>query len=220
MPSQPINPTWDATYQLKVAKNPKELAILLHGWQQRGDYILKNLQHCFTEETVVLAPDAPYPAPQASAGGYRQGFGWYFFDPHTNIYAVDMSLAKRFVETLVTALGYSHLPKRIVGFSQGGYLAPFLGITMSKVFQCIVLNGRYRSEALEETIGFRIDQIQGQADSMIDPERARQCHEELLARGNQGHFLLVPKSGHHLDERMREALKVKLAGCKRPVKES
>ncbi len=196
--------TWNASYALKECLNPIECVVLLHGWQQRGDIMLHILEGLFGPRTLVLAPNGPYPAPFPGKRGLRPAYSWYFFDPQTDEYLVPMDFSLQYLKTLIQDLGYEHLPKRIIGFSQGGYLAPFCGLHLEEVRQVLLINSRYRSEALD-LMPFRIDAIHSLDDPAIDYNRAKACHLELLERGNSGMFRTVEKAGHMLNEALVRA---------------
>ena len=203
MPTTSIHFAWDASYQLTSVANPQRLLILLHGFQQTGSDIMRILRLELPPHTAVLAPDAPFPIPQKQAGGYRPAFSWYFFDPANEHYLHDMSLACRYLSALVTELGLTHLPTCIAGFSQGGYLAPHAGLQLPNTQQIIGINCRFRSEALMQKLPFLIDGINGEQDLIVDAKRARGCHEELISRGNQGVYRLIPGAGHGLSANIR-----------------
>jgi len=100
-----------------------------------------------------------------------------------------------------------HLPKCIAGYSQGGYLAPFLAKNLSGVSQVIGINGRFRDEQLSGPLPFRLDGVNGEQDAFVDPVRARECHAAIVASGVQGSFIMVPDAGHGIGPGIREAVR-------------
>ncbi len=206
MPSTNINPTWNVDYFLREPKEAKELIILLHGYQQMGETVLHFMESSFDERFVVISPNGPYPVPYKHRTGYRLGFAWYYFDPQTGIYSIDMSLAVEYVKALADTSPWAHLPKRIVGYSQGGYLAPFAALALENVKQVVGVNCRFRDEVLMDPLPFRLDAVHGAADAMVDPERAQKSHQAIIVRGSQGQFNLVPERGHQIDRHICAAL--------------
>lgn len=206
MPTRRIHPPWMADYALKECEDPKELVVLLHGWQQHGEIILHIMERLFGPRSLLLAPNGPFPAPYPTKGGYRKTYGWYFFDVKTSEYLVPMDFSVDYVGTLVDALGYGALPKRVVGFSMGAYVAPFIADGLTDVRQVVGVNGRYRSEVLARPLPFRVDAVHGAEDEVVDPVRAQACHGEVLAAGNTGLFRLVPGCGHKPGEALMQAL--------------
>lgn len=217
MPECVIPLALNAGYEIRSVADPAGLVILLHGYQQKGRIIFSSLHNCFDEGHVILAPDALFPVSVRTALGNHLGFSWYFYDPETDVYFYEMRHALKFLKVMVDQLGFGHLPKTVVGYSQGGYLAPFLGRELERVGQVIGINCRFRSECLRPPVTFRLDGIHGERDQMVDPVRSRRCHRELMEMGLSGGFTLVPDSGHGISGRTREALKECLAwGRARP----
>ncbi len=211
MPQRAIHLAWNADYEIREARKPEGLTILLHGYQQNGRILLASLRNCISENHVLLAPNAPFPVPLRTAAGNQLGYTWYFYDPETDVYFYDMSFAVAFLKALVEDLGLNHLPKTLVGYSQGGYLAPFLGLELERVRRVVGINCRFRSETLRPPLSFRLDGVHGARDQLVDPERAHRCHQELKAMGQAGSFTLIPECGHGISGPVRETLKSLLA---------
>jgi len=206
MPKRTLRLAWNANYELRDIKNPEELVIILHGYQQRGELINRLLEGCVGPNVEVLSPDAPFPVPQKVNNNYQMAYTWYFFDPETDTYLYDMSIALDYLHELLTDLKLDHLPTRILGYSQGGYLAPFLGERLPQTKQVIGVNCRFRSEALNGPLPFKLDAIHGKKDVLVDPERAVKCHEELITQGCRGEFHLLEESGHGISAEVRSTL--------------
>lgn len=209
--STDISLTWHATRHLKDVADPKRLILLLHGYQQNAELIFTMMADTAPADCVVLAPDAPFPVPQKRENGYHMGFTWYFFDPETKVYYLDMEQALRYLTALVDQMGYANLPTTVIGYSQGGYLAPFVGQRLKNVDRVIGVNARYKSETLPGGLPFRMDALHGALDNLVDPVNSQQCFEELIAAGNRGEFRLVPDCGHGISAAIRNALRDWLA---------
>ena len=208
MPSRTVNLAWDAEYALRSHDSPNKLVILLHGFQQRGQLIYNLLEGAINPDALVLAPNAPFPFPSKKpVGGYEMGYTWYFFDPEKDVYYYDMSLALNYLERLIEDLGYAKMPKSIIGYSQGGYLAPFLGEKLGWVEQVVGINCRFRSEALRAPLPYQLIGIHGEKDVLVDPERARRCHQELIDQGVEGRFHMLPNAGHGISGQVRSLLR-------------
>jgi len=208
MPRKRVQITRDVTYMTRpAADTPKRLVVLLHGYQQRASTMLRLAAPSFGEETTVLAPDGPWPVPYRVADRYEMGYSWYFFDPKTEVYGVPMEPAIELLTAWLAGIEeVGSLPITVVGFSQGGYLAPFLGRALDAVDRVVGINCRFRSEVLTDRYAFRLDALAGAEDPVVDPDRARGCHEEIISRGNRGRFVVVPGAAHRLDSSMAAAL--------------
>ncbi len=208
MPTRNLRLAWPVSYELKGPDTPNQLAILLHGYQQKGELIMAMLGDCFADDTLVIAPDGPFPTvAQTGAGRRFLGFTWYFFDSEANRYLTPMDQSLDILTELILSLDLGHLPTRVVGFSQGGYLAPFLAQRLPAATQVVGLNCRFRDEVLRGPLPFRLDALHGARDILVDPNRARDCHRAILADGGEGQFRELPQSGHRIDADLRLALK-------------
>ena len=197
MPAIHVPVNMPTSYEIRPGTgSDKALVLLLHGFSQRGAVVLEQLGDCFPPEVTVLAPDALFPFPRRLGTHFEMRFSWYFFDPGSGQYYTDMQPAAEFLAGLVKQLGFEHAPKWVVGYSQGGYMAPFAGKLMPGVRQVIGVNSRFRSEVLHEVLPFPLDAIHGAADSMVDPIRSEACFHELQDLGNTGQFHLIPGGGH------------------------
>ena len=198
MPSQILKLDLEAGYSLKQAPEPKGVILLLHGYLQEGEIILRLLENYLPPDFSIVAPNAPLPMAHQYGNRLKLAYTWYLYDPPHDRYLLDMGFALNYLRELAAALSFAHLPLKIIGYSQGGYLAPFAGLTLPNIRQVIGLNCRFRSETIREKLPYRLDAIHGQDDSMVDPARAHQCHGEIMAHGNDGEFHFVPNSGHRI----------------------
>ncbi|MDJ0835107.1 MAG: hypothetical protein QNK37_01240 [Acidobacteriota bacterium] len=205
MPKLSLDLTWDVNYLTRPVDRPKRMVLLLHGFQQTGGTILRLLGGCFDQDTLVVAPNGLFPYPYRSGNGYKIGYAWYFYDPVTGVYGVTMDPARTMLKKLVNGLGYAHLPKWVAGYSQGGYLAPFVAQDLEGVTRVIGVNSRYRHEVLTEPLPFRLDALHGALDPVVEPEGSQTSHEKVIAAGNRGSFTLVTGAAHKIGDKLRTA---------------
>lgn len=191
---------------------PRELILLLHGYRQSGAYCLRKFAESCPADAVLLAPSGPYPMPERRPeGGYRVGYSWYFYDDSRGEYFIDPSVAIGVVAGLVSRLGLEGLPKRIVGFSQGGYFAPLLASRLGGVAQVVGVASELLAEDLVDAgapfpPSYPIDAIHGADDDIIPAARSQASHEKAHSLGAQGRFVLLPGVAHRIGPAMTEAL--------------
>jgi predicted esterase len=192
-------------------REAKELILLLHGYLQNGQTLIRSLGDACLEEARVLAPNGPFPIPRKTEGGFKVGYSWYFYDPVQDEYLVDMRTSIKFLCSAVEALGFMNMPKRIIGFSQGGYLAPFVGHAMKNVKQVIGIGSSYLVDELPGPLPFRWDGIHGGQDEVVGCEGARRAHSKLASMGIAGDFHVLNEIGHELNEEVATKLKAVLS---------
>lgn len=194
---------------------PKGLILLLHGYDQSGTHILRHLGDYLPKEWAVVSPNAPFPIPHWDstfpAPGWRQqklklGYTWYFYQSSTKEYFLDMKPALDYLKRGVSQLGFADLPKIVIGFSQGGYVAPFIANELSKVRQVVCLSCEFLPGEMNERFPARIDAIFGDSDPIADIEPARASHAGLLAKGVPGEFHVVAGAAHEMPAAVGEKL--------------
>jgi predicted esterase len=129
------------------------------------------------------------------------GYSWYFYNFESDEYVIGMETALQFLVAGIEKLGYGSLPLRIVGFSQGGYLAPFLGEKLGQTRQVICLHSTYLEEELGAELRFRTDNIVGADDDIVDPKNSERCHQRVLKRSYGGEFSKFAV-GHRVDDQV------------------
>lgn len=189
------------------ALSDSRLFLLLHGFQQNGAGMYRRCISALPEDAAVLAPCGPYPLPKRVEGRYSVGYSWYFYDMFRDEYFIDMEVGKAYLRSLLTNLGLQERPTTIIGFSQGGYLAPFFAMEHSSVDQVIGIGCQFLDEEIDaalkarghSAVSFRMDQIHGARDAIVEPENARASHRRLTERGVKGEFHLLPEAEHKID---------------------
>jgi predicted esterase len=184
----------------------KRLVVLLHGYEQSGEKMMEKLRDVLPSDAAILAPNGPFPLPRRTDSGYRIGFSWYFWNPITNEYFIDMEIGVSFIRELVSSLGLGALPTTLIGFSQGGYLSPFLAEAMPQVDHVIGLGCEFLTDEIKLPVKYRVDAVHGALDDVVSAEGAKKAHEALLKSGASGEFQLLSESGHRIDAAMKAAI--------------
>jgi predicted esterase len=169
------------------------------------------LKDTFPKDALVLAPNGLFPIPQRTEAGYKVGFSWYFYDPTPQEYFVDMNPAIYFLKAGIEKLGLAALPKRIIGFSQGGYLAPLAATKLGSVKQVIGIASEYLSDEIEGSIAFRADSVAGENDEIVKLEESRLAHQKFVKRAPAGEFFAIPGVGHKIESKVQAQIKILLA---------
>lgn len=177
----------------------RESFVLLHGFNESGERMLSRLGPSLPATAAIIAPNGSFAMPRRTEQGFKLGFTWYLYDPASQQYYVDMRVALDFLLRGLERTGYSRLPLTIIGFSQGGYLAPFLGARLPQTRQVIGIDCEYLVDELSFPLLFRVDAVHGTQDEIIPIAEARASHERLVSKGVSGTFSAVEGSAHRID---------------------
>ena len=203
---------WIADAVVKLPKNPTELILLLHGYSESGKVIFERLEKYLPESAAIVSPNGVFPFAQRKGGDTRKiehemGYSWYFYDFKTDEYIIDMETAIQYCVGLIRQLDLDKLPLRIVGFSQGGYLAPFVGLSSTKTQQVIGIACRFLEDELPQVPSFRMDAVHGDRDDVIEIAGAQESHRRLIQKGVRGRFITVSNTEHRLTLEVREKVR-------------
>lgn len=191
-----INASRNVGVATRELGNPKPTVLLLHGYLQCGSSIFKLLDPFIPQSYQVIAPNGLFPVARGVGEHITLRYTWYFFNPATNQYLIDMEQACDYLKHIAESFKLTSAPLIIIGYSQGGYLAPFAAQHLPSTTRVIGINCRFRAENLCNPLSFRLDAIHGLADVLVDPKRARGNHQEILNCGNKGTFHGIPNEGH------------------------
>jgi len=183
----------------------EEIIVLLHGFRDSNLQIFNNFQKMGSLlNTQILAPNAPFPfRTKSQSGDYQLEYSWYFFDPDKKRYLKTMETSLQYIEAGLEALKLTDRPKRIVGYSQGGYIAPFLGQKLKNTKQVIGVACEFYTHEMQGTFPFPIDAIHGDLDAVVKHSAGKQSHERLSELGISGEFHTIFGIGHSMDEQVK-----------------
>lgn len=183
------------------------IVLLLHGYQQTAEWIFQKLADVVPDTYEVIALDAPYLVPiQVENGPWRLGYSWFFYSTRLQWFPIPMTVGVDYVLSWARHQGVKDRIATIVGYSQGGYLAPFLAQRLPRVKQVVGVHCRFRHEDLGSAGGFRLDALHGAEDTKVPPEPSQESHRQLRARGWQGDFHLLPHLGHTVTAELKDHL--------------
>ena len=200
-------------YIFRESENGERLILLLHGYAQSGAQFYEKLKPALPKDDLVLVPNGPFPIPRKKDRGYEMGFSWYFYDPFTKKYFIKQDIACEFLKALFSELKLNHLPLTVIGFSQGGYLAPFLVEHLPGLKHVIGINCEFIDavEGLKGLDKLRIDSINGVQDDIIKEKEARLHFERVRLKTASGEFYLLEDTGHKINEQSLNTLRQILA---------
>jgi phospholipase/carboxylesterase len=192
------------------------LVVALHGMGMSAASFAETARAVSPPAASVLVPQAPLPFELRGKDGVRQGNGWYVYDTAESAsFLASMRRAEewliRLVEFVTVDHGFDRARVSLVGFSQGGYLAGWVGVRHAPRFRrLVVAGGRLKHEALADdgrraaTTPLRVLGVHGEKDEGVAPAAARASIEAVAAWGVPAEFKTYP-CGHAVlkDERCR-----------------
>ncbi len=203
-----LNCQYPIKFYERRPERAKRLILLLHGLNERGLRIYRKLIKYLPEDAHVIAPNGPYPIARAKPDRIDFGYSWYFYDRAQANYPVDQSWAIQTLKELIKSKNKDQLPVLIIGFSQGGYLAPSLARELGeKVEQIIGIGCEFRDHLVPLHPLFKLTSIHGADDQTITPSMAQEQIEILNKRGIQVDFHLLPETKHEINSSVAMTIK-------------
>lgn len=184
--------------EVRIPVSPKRVYLLLHGFKQTGSFIFDSLKSQLPEDCAVIAPNGPFHIPVEKDDGYHMRFAWYFFDPIRKSYFVDYKPAAEFIKSILIEMNLVKTPVTVIGYSQGGYLAPKVAELIPSVDTVIGLACAFRNQHFDVRKSVMIHQINSNSDPIIDFDGAKDEFQKLRERGNLGRFVELDGVGHRL----------------------
>lgn len=194
---------------------PDILTIYLHGYADHGGSFTRRLfPDGYPEELhqiAALIPNGPFPIPVKSDDGWREAYAWYFFDDSQQKMIISPETAQKAISTMIDDFGYIDTPKVIVGFSQGGFLAPYLAQHLKNVISVVGIGTHFLPDyflPLKQRFKTRptVHAIHGANDEVFPLEKTRAAHQAVLQLGFQGAFAAIEGGTHSVNNDMGKAL--------------
>lgn len=184
----------------------KKSIVLLHGYRQTNNWIYKKLLDSIGSTFNIIAPNAPYLVPRRNPNLIENAYAWYFFNDKRTEYLVPIDDAIRIVSEIIKTYVPDDHELYLCGFSQGGYLTPFIGQNFKNTQKIILLSARIRTEVLREINSFETHSIHGNKDLIINIDRSRNCHKEFIELGNKSFFHEIDNLEHDINEEVQKKL--------------
>lgn len=187
-------------YHLSGDNDSDTVYLVLHGVMEKGSRMLRRMQEALPEDSLILAPDGPFPIPTKMETGYKVRYAWYFFDNIKNIYVIDYEYSANLLVNLLKALNFDHKKLVIIGYSQGGYLAPFVAQKSPQTKYIIGLACVFKQDLLPEKLTIPFTLVHGRQDSMVSYSGAFSNFEIISKYNKDCHFQTLENTDHFYNE--------------------
>jgi predicted esterase len=185
---------------------PKRIYLLLHGYLLDGDFILNTLKHKIPDNSLVIAPDGPFLVPYKKRDRFFAKYAWYFFDTATKNYYINFSPAGEYLTKVMSNYNPDKLPITVIGYSQGGYLAPSVANHLAEVDSVIGIACVFRNERFSFRKEVNYHQVNSDTDLIVGIDGAKEEFEKVKSEGNNGQFIELTGIGHKLNPEYLNAL--------------
>jgi predicted esterase len=189
---------------IKEPQNPKSVILLLHGLNERGRRIYRKLGRFLPEHSLILAPNAPFPLSIGLELG--SGYAWYFYDKSNQTYPIGPELSCQLLTSLLAQYNPQKLPVHIIGFSQGGYLAPQVAFHDINVVSVTGIGCEFRKRFFQNVPHFELHSVHGEQDQVIPLQNALNEISYLKEIGAKIKFTSCP-GGHEINNQMAEHIR-------------
>lgn len=194
------------TIQVKTKGVPKRIFLCLHGYLLDGAYMVKEFSDMLGDDCLIISPNGPYLVPVKKGEEYFPKYSWYFFDPIKKNYYINYDPAADFLGQVLRHFNTHDLPVSILGYSQGGYLAPRVANYDKNIDQVISLASVYRPDRFEIEPHVEYNQINSKSDLVVDYKDAQEESLEMLKKTKKYCLTLIEASGHRIDKSYKEKL--------------
>lgn len=190
-------------YQSIIRPNATKIGIVLHGYAQNSSIIMDSLQEVLKDEDYNwFVPNGVFPMPKQVAKEVKYRFAWYFYDSIQEKYFIDFTYPTFILSKFLEMNNPTGLPVTIIGYSQGGYLAPFLAQAVSQTKTVISINANYRYDMLEENkFDFNLWALHGDKDEVVDYNRSKNSYNHIKDKLNGGNFITINDGKHMIDDK-------------------
>ena len=183
-------------FQTYGDENSKEIIILLHGYGQNCEEIQEQLNDILNPKYYWIIPNGLFPIPKKRRDSILYRYAWYFYNELKQKYYIDFNYPKEVLSNFINIIDPQKRDLTIIGYSQGGYLAPFLGQTLKQTKKVIGINCNYRSDMLNNNYNFSLYAIHGDQDEIVSYENSKNSFEKIRPLLTEGNFITV-KDGRH-----------------------
>lgn len=183
--------------------NEKPLIVYLHGFGENIKTFSTVCEPFLGLEAYHLFIQGPYPLYDRSRQKNVSDWGraWYLYDGNRGQFIKSLELASEFIQEIIDKLLNVISVNRlcVIGYSMGGYLAGYFGLTRWKhVNDLVVAGARIKTEVLhdnwENVKHLNVLAIHGKKDTSVKFEPQQDEIEKLKKKGLHAQLKLLPEN--------------------------
>lgn len=196
------------SYLYEPAPQSQQGLLVLHGFSDHAQGVKKRLLGLDPISGFhVFIPNGLFPSPTKRENEFKEGYAWYFRDPVSGKQMIAPEFAAESLLKLINQVGLGHLVWTVIGFSQGGFFAPFLvkaGLDCKKI---IGVGAAYRVDAYSGLSDLEVYGVHGEKDTIVPFEYAQSSFGALKAQGLGKKFVAIAELGHTMNESSRKIIR-------------
>jgi len=182
----------------------KPLILYLHGFGQNIKVFERITKPLLSLNAYHLFIQGPYTDLGSIQKNKRSGYGWYLYDGTQELFTKSLEYTSEFIQEVVDGL-LPHLQVNrmaLFGYSMGGYLAGYFGLSRWKHVNDMILVGcRIKTELFEtgwdNRKHIKILGLHGLNDRSVKPDPQRKAIKYLRSKGLDAEFKGLD-AGHKL----------------------
>lgn len=185
----------------------KPMILYLHGYGQDLEEFVDATQTLHKLEAYHLYIQAPYPEYTMVRKGRKWGYSWYLYDGDKGNFIRSLEYTSEFIQGVVDQLAsFISINKLVIfGYSMGGYVGGYFGLTRWKHTNAMILTGcRLKTEVVagdwNDRKHIRILALHGKNDKSVSFEPQQKEMGFLSAKGLHAEMKLLDE-GHELSEK-------------------
>ncbi|EPZ51392.1 phospholipase/carboxylesterase [Bacteriovorax sp. BAL6_X] len=184
--------------------NPKaqRTLLVLHGFAQNNEQIKENIIDKLSSKIVenfrILIPNGIFPIPKIRPNQITYRYSWYFYDHTRQSYYIDMNTPIEALGNLLKAKAIEFKNVTIIGYSQGGYLAPIMASYLPGIHTSIAINANTRVDKLGENLNFKHLSIHNEGDPVVEFKNSHNSFLELRKKIADARFESFEINSHEI----------------------
>ncbi|WP_412469647.1 acyl-CoA thioester hydrolase/BAAT C-terminal domain-containing protein [Oceanospirillum sp. RT-1-3] len=184
--------------------NPKaqKTLLVLHGFAQNNEQIKENIVDKFSSEIIqnfrILIPNGIFPIPKIRPKEITYRYSWYFYDHTRQKYYIDMSTPIQALGNYLKANAIDFKDVIIIGYSQGGYLAPIMASYLPGIKASIAINANTRVDKLGENLSFDHLSIHNEGDPVVEFQNSHNSFIELKKKISNAQYVSFKINSHEI----------------------
>lgn len=192
----------------------KETLLVLHGFAQNNEMIKETLVDKLSSEVMnkyrIIIPNGILPIPKIRPKVIHYRYSWYFYDHSKGHYHIDMQAPISALENFFKALKVPMSSVTLLGYSQGGYLAPIMASYLKGIKASIAINANTRVDKLGENKSFKHLSIHNEGDPMVDFENSYKSYEKLKELVSDSEYKSFNIDSHEIQQENLDYLSKRL----------